>query len=117
MKHRVTCVVGTRPEAIKMAPVVLRFQRASSHFEVRLISTGQHRELLSRALGEFGLSADVELDVMQPGQELAELSATMLVRLSRSLRTERPDFVLAQGDTTTVLSTSLACRYERIPFG
>jgi UDP-N-acetylglucosamine 2-epimerase (non-hydrolysing) len=116
MKRRVTCVVGTRPEAVKLAPVVLRLRREAG-LEVRVLATGQHRELLDRALGDFGLAADADLGVMRPGQDLAGLTARALVALSGWLGRERPDLVLAQGDTTTVLCAGLACHYEQIAFG
>lgn len=113
----IACVVGTRPEAVKMAPVVLRLRQPGSEMRVRLISTGQHRELLARALADFGLAADVDLDLMRPDQDLADLTARALTALARAIDIERPDLVLAQGDTTTVLAAALASYYRRIPFG
>ena len=112
----VACVVGTRPEAIKMAAVVLRL-RETEGLRVRLISTGQHRELLDRALLDFGLTPDVDLGLMRPGQGLAEITARALVALDSAFAAERPDLVLAQGDTTTVLAAALASFYRRTPFG
>jgi UDP-N-acetylglucosamine 2-epimerase (non-hydrolysing) len=112
----VVCVVGTRPEAVKMAPVVLRLRRAEG-LRVRLISTGQHRELLDQALADFGLVADRDLGLMRPGQTLAEVTSRALTALDEAFETERPDFVLAQGDTTTVLASALASYYRRVPFG
>lgn len=109
-------VVGTRPEVVKMAPIVLRLGRAAG-LRVRLVSTGQHRELLDRALADFGLAADRDLGLMRPGQTLAETTARALSALDGALEAEHPDFVLAQGDTTTVLATALACYYRQIPFG
>ena len=112
----VACVVGTRPEAVKMAPIVLRLRKAE-RLRVRLISTGQHRELLDRALADFGLVADLDLGLMRPGQTLAEVTGRALKALDETLAAERPDFVLAQGDTTTVLASALASYYRQIPFG
>jgi UDP-N-acetylglucosamine 2-epimerase (non-hydrolysing) len=112
----IACVVGTRPEAVKMAPVVLRL-RQESRFRVRLISTGQHRELLDQALADFGLNADRDLGLMRPAQSLAEFTARALTALDEAFEAERPDYVLAQGDTTTVLATALASFYRRVPFG
>jgi UDP-N-acetylglucosamine 2-epimerase (non-hydrolysing) len=113
---RITCVVGTRPEVVKMAPVILRLRR-SGRLDVRILSTGQHRSLLDQALADFGLTADHDLDLMQPDQKLADLTARAVVAISQVVEQQRPDLVLAQGDTTTVLCTALACYYHRIPFG
>jgi UDP-N-acetylglucosamine 2-epimerase (non-hydrolysing) len=112
----VVCVVGTRPEAVKMAPIVLRLRRAAG-LRVRLVSTGQHLELLDRALADFGLVADRDLALMRPSQTLAEVTARALTALDRAFEIERPDFVLAQGDTTTVLASALASYYRQVPFG
>ena len=112
----VACVVGTRPEVVKMAPVVLRLRRAEG-LRVRLISTGQHRGLLDQALYDFGLAADRDLGLMRPGQTLAEVTARALTALDDAFAADRPDFVLAQGDTTTVLASALAAYYRKIPFG
>jgi UDP-N-acetylglucosamine 2-epimerase (non-hydrolysing) len=116
MQSRVVCVLGTRPEAVKMAPVVLRLRRQGSGFEVRVVTTGQHRELLDRALADFDLAADRDLGVMQPNQSLAELTARALVALDDAIVRERPDMVMAQGDTTSALCAGLASFYHRIPF-
>jgi UDP-N-acetylglucosamine 2-epimerase (non-hydrolysing) len=117
MSHTVVCVVGTRPEAIKMAPVILRLRELGAGLSVRILGTGQHRSLLDLALADFGLTPDRDLDLMRPGQGLAEMTARMLTAVSAALADERPDLVLAQGDTTTVLCTALACYYQQIPFG
>jgi UDP-N-acetylglucosamine 2-epimerase (non-hydrolysing) len=116
MPPTVACVVGTRPEAIKMAPVLCRLGRTSD-VTVRLVSTGQHRGLLDHALADFGLTPDFDLDLMRPGQGLADLAARALAGLAGLLATLRPALVLAQGDTTTVLAAALAAYYARIPFG
>ena len=112
----VVCVVGTRPEAVKMAPVVLRLRRAEG-IRCRLVSTGQHRGLLDQALADFGLIADRDLGLMRPGQTLAEITARALTALDEAFEAEQPDLVLAQGDTTTVLAAALASYYRRVPFG
>ena len=117
MRPVVVCVVGTRPEAIKMAPLILRLRRRGAELETRVVTSGQHRGLLDQALHDFGLTPDTDLDVMRPNQGLAALTARALVGLSEYLERERPAFVLAQGDTSTVLSTALACHYHRVPFG
>ncbi len=113
----VVCVVGTRPEAIKMAPVVRALRRRIADRPVLLLATGQHRDLLDRALADFGLRPDDDLDLMRPGQTLAEVTARALIALDGWLERNRPALVLAQGDTTTVLATALACHYRRVPFG
>jgi UDP-N-acetylglucosamine 2-epimerase (non-hydrolysing) len=112
----VLCVVGTRPEAIKMAPVVHALRRRSG-MSVRLLLTGQHRDLLDQALATFGLRADVDLDLMRSNQSLSGLAARILNGIDPLLEQAAPAMVLAQGDTTTVLAAAIACFHRRIPFG
>jgi UDP-N-acetylglucosamine 2-epimerase (non-hydrolysing) len=112
----VLLVVGTRPEAIKMAPVVQALRRRG-RLASRLLLTGQHRDLLDGALADFGLRGDLDLGVMRPGQSLSGLTARILERLDPVLAAEAPAMVLAQGDTTTVMATAIACFHRRIPFG
>lgn len=99
-----------------MAPVVLAL-RACAWADVRVVATAQHRELLDRALAYFGIRPDRDLDVMQHDQSLAEVAARSLAALDPVLAEERPDLVLAQGDTTTVLAAALCCFHRQIPFG
>lgn len=113
---RILCIVGTRPECIKLAPVIQALKGAG-WAGVRVIATGQHRELTRQTLAIFGIGIDHDLEVMEPDQTLASLSARVLERLDPLLMTETPDLVLAQGDTTTVLMSALGCFYRRIPFG
>jgi len=115
-RRTVACVVGTRPEAIKMAPVIRGLQ-ASSWAQCRVIFTAQHRDLVAPVFEFFGIEPDVDLDVMRPGQTLADLSNRLLAALNETLRREDPDFVLAQGDTTTVLASALASYMLDVPFG
>lgn len=115
-RRTVLCVVGTRPEAIKMAPVVLGLKR-EPWAKVRVLATAQHREMLDQVLELFGIRPDVDLNVMESDQKLPELTARLITALDHSLEREHPDVVLAQGDTTTVLATALACFYRRVPFG
>jgi UDP-N-acetylglucosamine 2-epimerase (non-hydrolysing) len=115
-RRTVACVVGTRPEAIKMAPVI-RALGASSWARCRVIFTAQHRDLVAPVFEFFGIEPDVDLDVMRPGQTLADLSNRLLAALHETLRREDPDFVLAQGDTTTVLASALASYMLGVPFG
>jgi UDP-N-acetylglucosamine 2-epimerase (non-hydrolysing) len=116
MMPRVLAVVGTRPEAVKMAPVIRRLRRPGSGFDVRLLATGQHRDLLDQALQDFGLAPDADLDLMRPDQSLSALTVRAIEALSEAYASIRPDLVLAQGDTTTVLCAALASYYQRIPF-
>lgn len=113
----VLCVVGTRPEAIKMAPVVLEFHRYREQIETILVSTGQHREMLGQALNAFGLVAGADLRIMEHGQTLAQVTSRALDGLDRLLVDAKPATVLAQGDTTTTFAAALASFYRRIPFG
>jgi UDP-N-acetylglucosamine 2-epimerase (non-hydrolysing) len=116
-KPRIACVVGTRPDAIKSAPVVLELRKQADKVDCLLLSTGQHREMLDQALGAFGLRADEDLNVMRHGQTLAEVAARCLEGLDRALADLSPDYVLAQGDTTSTLCAAMCAFFRRIPFG
>lgn len=113
---RVFCVVGTRPEAVKMAPVI-RALKTDGWCNVRTIATAQHREMLDQVLSLFDIAPDVDLDLMTKNQALSQLTARIINAMDDVLRGERPAAVLAQGDTTTVMATALVCFYHRIPFG
>ena len=113
---RVVCVVGTRPEAIKVAPVVLEMRRFSE-IDTVLVSTGQHREMLTQALAAFSLAPDRDLAIMKHGQTLAEVTSRALEGLDQLFGELRPDIVLAQGDTTTTFVSALNAFYRQIPFG
>ena len=113
---KVLAAVGTRPEAIKMAPVI----QSLSHqpwADCRVLATAQHRQMLDQVLALFGIRADRDLDIMRPNQALAGLTSRLLSKVDAALGAETPDVVLAQGDTTTVLTVALAAFYRRIPFG
>lgn len=112
---KVLCLIGTRPEAIKVAPVVLELKK-HSNILVRLVSSGQHRELVQSVLTTFGLILDHDCSVMVPNQTLEELTGRLFMSLSALFRQERPDLVLAQGDTTSVLVASMVCFTMKIPF-
>ncbi len=116
-RQKVLVIFGTRPEAIKMAPVIRALQARSEQFEVRTCVTAQHREMLDQVLDIFGITPDIDLNLMQPGQTLASLTAAIFTHLDPVLEHERPDWVLAQGDTTTVMATALLAFYHRIRFG
>jgi UDP-N-acetylglucosamine 2-epimerase (non-hydrolysing) len=114
MKRKVCFIIGTRPEAIKIAPVSKLFMDDGT-FDVINISTGQHKEMLYQVLNFFNISVHVELSVMQPNQTLALLSSSILEGLSRVLGEQRPDLVVVQGDTTTAHIGALAAFYLKIP--
>jgi UDP-N-acetylglucosamine 2-epimerase (non-hydrolysing) len=110
----VAVVLGTRPEAIKLAPLVRELAERDEVTPL-VISTGQHREMLEQAMRLFHLKPDIELDLMQPGQTLHDLTCVALTRLRTAFRETRPDRVVVQGDTTTAFAASLAAFYEQIP--
>jgi UDP-N-acetylglucosamine 2-epimerase (non-hydrolysing) len=114
---RVLLIFGTRPEAIKLSPVVLHLRGRPREFQVKCCVTAQHRQMLDQVLGVFGVEPDYDLNLMQPGQTLAQMSARILAALERVLIAERPDIVLVQGDTTTTFCGALAAFYQRIPVG
>jgi UDP-N-acetylglucosamine 2-epimerase len=113
----VLCVIGTRPEAIKMAPVIAELRRHPERAKAIVCLTGQHRQMVDQALDAFGIRSDVDLDVMRDNQSLAQLTATLFERLDGAVRDCAPDWVLAQGDTTSVLVASLVAFYARVHFG
>jgi UDP-N-acetylglucosamine 2-epimerase (non-hydrolysing) len=117
MPYRVLFVFGTRPEAIKLCPIVLHLQTRPSEFEVRVSVTAQHRQMLDQVLSAFGVMPDHDLDLMIPGQTLFQSTSRILSGLEPVLKTERPDLVLVQGDTTTTLCGALAAFYCKIPVG
>lgn len=111
----VAVIIGTRPEAIKLAPVVAALRRSS--LRVRVLATGQHQELLHQALSAFDLKADVDLRIMQQDQDLPGLTTRALTALAGALQEEQPRFALVQGDATTAIAGALACFYLKIPCG
>lgn len=116
MKKKVLVIFGTRPEVIKMAPVVKALQ-ASTKLEPIACATAQHRDLLDQVLGFFNLKPDLDLNVMRQNQDLFDVTEAVLTRLKAVLRDQKPDLVLVQGDTTTTFAASLAAFYARIPVG
>jgi len=115
MSGRVLVFVGTRPEGIKMAPVVRALQ--ASELTPIVVNTGQHREMLDQVLELFEVPVHHSLEVMRPNQTLAGVTARLMTAIDGVLGSEEADFALVQGDTTTVLTASLACFYQRIPVG
>jgi len=108
--------MGTRPEAVKLAPVVAAL-RGSRDFHCTVVATGQHKEMFRQVADTFGFTVDADLDVMRPDQTLAGLTARLMDGIDGWLGSARPDMALVQGDTTTVLVAALACFYRRIPIG
>lgn len=115
-KKQILCSVGTRPEVIKMAPVIHAL-RKTSWAQCRVLATAQHRDLLDQLMDLFEIKPDIDLDIMQRNQRLGTLTARLIEQLDETIARERPDLVLAQGDTTTVFCTALVCHYHRIAFG
>jgi UDP-N-acetylglucosamine 2-epimerase (non-hydrolysing) len=114
---RVMIIFGTRPEAIKIAPVVREFGLYQDRVEVVTVVTAQHRQMLDQVLECFHIQPDVDLDVMRPDQDLAALTSLLVEKITAVLEQRRPDLVLVQGDTTTALAAGLASLYKRIPVG
>lgn len=108
------CIFGTRPEAIKMAPLVLALA-ADERFEAKVCVTGQHREMLDQVLGLFAITPEYDLNIMKPGQDLTDVTTAILQGLKTVLNEFKPDIVLVHGDTATTLASSLAAYYQQIP--
>lgn len=115
-KKHIVIIVGTRPEAIKMAPVYLAM-KANHHIKTTFLATAQHRQMLDQVLSVFGIDVDVDLDVMQSNQILAQTSARIIVGVQNTLEKLKPDAVLVHGDTATCLCSAIAAFYQRIPVG
>ncbi|MBD9443994.1 UDP-N-acetylglucosamine 2-epimerase (non-hydrolyzing) [Rhizobium sp. RHZ01] len=115
-KLRIACVFGTRPEVIKMAPVIRALKSHADAFDVQVVCTGQHRDLIAPLTDWFDLDIDVNLDVMTINQGLNGLTGTLLIELERFLSSNHFDGVVGQGDTTTVFASALAAFHRKIPF-
>jgi len=115
-RRNVLVFMGTRPEAIKLAPVVAALRR-TAEFGCTVVATGQHREMFQQVADQFGFTVDADLEVMRPNQTLAGLTARLMDGIDGWLETAHPDMALVQGDTTTVMVAALACFYRRIPIG
>ncbi len=113
---KVSVVFGTRPEAIKLAPVILALKK-ESHIQCHVCVTGQHRQMLDQVLEDFEINPDADLNLMQPDQTLGGLTARAMEALDKYLAAEKPQLVLVQGDTTTVLCAALSAFYHKIPLG
>ena len=116
MSKTIAVIFGTRPEAIKLAPII---QLCKTHPDIKLsvCSTGQHKEMLDQVLEVFNIIPDASLAVMEDNQSLSRLTGKLLHGIDEYLAETQPDLVLVQGDTTTVLAAALACFYRKIPLG
>lgn len=114
-QFNITCVIGTRPEALKMAPLIETLS-ANPLFNVHTILTAQHRTLLDQMLKEFSIRPNIDFDIMMPNQDLADVNAKLLLKFHEYYTKEKPQLVIAQGDTTTTLVSALAAFYKKIPF-
>lgn len=114
---KVMLVFGTRPEAIKMCPLVKEFQKHSNEFETIVCVTGQHREMLDQVLNIFDVTPDYDLNIMKQGQDLYDVTARVLVGMRDILKEVQPDVVLVHGDTTTSTASALSAFYQQIPVG
>ncbi len=114
---RVLTIMGTRPEAIKLSPVILELRKYPDIFQSEVGVTAQHREMLDQVLAWFDIDVDYDLNLMEENQGLAQFASRALVGVSEVLEELRPDVVHVQGDTTTVMMAALAAFYQRIPVG
>lgn len=114
---KILIVFGTRPEAIKMAPLVKEFQKDTNNFETKVCVTAQHRQMLDQVLEIFDIKPDYDLNIMKPGQDLYDITSNVLIGMKSVLNDFEPDVVLVHGDTTTTLSASLAAFYAKIKVG
>lgn len=114
---RILTIVGTRPEAIKLAPITLEFARRSGEVKHILCSTAQHRQMLDQVHAWFGIEPDIDLNLMAPNQKLADFAAKALLEVTRVVEDVKPDVVLVQGDTTTAMMASLAAVMQKVDVG
>lgn len=114
---KILLIFGTRPEAIKMAPLIKEFQKYPDLFEIKICVTAQHRHMLDQVLELFAIKPDYDLDIMKPGQDLFEITSNVLMRMKEVLADFNPDLVLVHGDTTTTSTSSLAAFYHKIKIG
>ena len=116
-KLKVMLVFGTRPEAIKMAPLILELKKRAAEFETVVTVTAQHREMLDQVLEIFEITPDYDLDVMQPNQTITTITTNVMNRLEEVIQAEKPDIILVHGDTTTTFAASLAAFYNKTAIG
>ena len=116
-KKKIILVFGTRPEAIKMAPLYHSLKKSSDLFETQVCITAQHRQMLDQVLSVFDIKADIDLDLMKVGQDLFDITSSVLLGMREVLEKERPNFLLVHGDTTTTLASTIAAFYAGISVG
>jgi UDP-N-acetylglucosamine 2-epimerase (non-hydrolysing) len=116
-KKKIMLVFGTRPEAIKMAPLYHALKKRADLFETQVCVTAQHRQMLDQVLRVFDVKADIDLDLMKAGQDLFDVTASVLLGMREVLKSERPDFLLVHGDTTTTLASAIAGFYAGVSVG
>ena len=117
MKIKVLVCAGTRPEIIKLAPLIKELKRWPELFSVRLCATGQHREMFSLACLDFDIIPDISLEIMTPNQTLSSLCSLLFQKLDAIFLAEKPDLILIQGDTTTVMVATICAFFQNIPVG
>ncbi|MFI4963048.1 MAG: non-hydrolyzing UDP-N-acetylglucosamine 2-epimerase, partial [Legionellales bacterium] len=115
MKKKILCIIGTRPEVIKMAPIILAL-KTQPWVNLRVVATAQHRDLLDQMLKLFGIRPHIDLNIMEPNQKLPQLTAKLINKLTTLFETEKPQAIIGQGDTTSVFCAALAAFYQHIPF-
>lgn len=115
--HKVLIVFGTRPEAIKMAPLILKMKELPKIFDVTVCVTGQHRQMLDQVLEIFNIVPDIDLDIMSPGQGLTDVTSEVLLKIREVIEKSEPELVLVHGDTSTTLATAMACFYAGVKVG
>jgi len=116
-RQKILIVFGTRPEAIKMAPLIHRLKELPNEFEVTVCITAQHREMLDQALSFFDIKPDIDLDLMKPGQTVSALVASVLSAVAELIASDRPDCLLVHGDTSTTLAAAMAGFFAGVPVG
>jgi len=114
---KIICIFGTRPEAIKMAPVLRELQKKKDLFKTVVVVTAQHRQMLDQVMKFFNLQSNYDLNIMQESQTLYYITTSALSRLEKIFKKENPDFILVQGDTTTTFAATLAAFYQKVPVG
>jgi UDP-N-acetylglucosamine 2-epimerase (non-hydrolysing) len=114
---KIICVIGTRPEAIKMAPIIMELRRYKNLCSTKIVATAQHREMLDSVFEIFGIIPDDDLNLMTRNQTLVRVVSSVLERVGEICKEEKPDVLLAQGDTATVMASAMVCFLENIPFG
>jgi len=115
--EKILLVFGTRPEAIKMAPLVKEFEKNQEDFKTKVCVTAQHREMLDQVLELFEITPDYDLNIMKPGQDLYDITSNVLLGMKKVLEDFKPDFILVHGDTTTTSATALSAFYQKIKVG